>query len=281
MIDYIVATIGRDTLNRTLSSISKQRFVNNIIIIKPKRINIHESKFAKNLIIFDEDSKGNLYSALNLGILQSNSAFLSFVHDDDWLDPDFSEHGIKSLKLHSDKSWVTGKVNLESNHNITEYLLPSLLRYPEIASTFPQIFHPASIYRREVFLKVGLFKRNVYFTKLKIAADFDWQLRAYRLDLLPIIENNMIYHMQDDGISKKYPQRALVESMLVSFFQFKELHLLSKWLKYPYLNKTKTAYLIRFFISLYKEGSFINPVIYILAVLTLTVKEIELRFRPK
>lgn len=167
------------TIERTIRSIINQNYPDIEYVVvdgksTDKTIEILE-KYKNDIgIIVSEKDKG-IYDAMNKGIALSSGSYVLFLNADDYL---FSSDTIKNLmsvvSTEHDTDIFYGNVLMyEDNNGYAKIWKPepvsSKLLY---RSTLP---HPSTIFKRSLFEKIGMYDDSY-----KIAADFEFYVRAFR-----------------------------------------------------------------------------------------------------
>ena len=120
-----------------------------------------------------EDDKG-IYDAMNKGISLSKGDYICFLNADDWLIPE----GVKKIKS-----------LLSAKHPRTDMLTTAALsiddsreyRWNPCALDDFSIFRCPNVCHNALYARSSLFREiGVFDIQLKIAADSDWIIRAYR-----------------------------------------------------------------------------------------------------
>lgn len=239
MIDIIVPTLNRLTISSAILSLNKQEYISKVIFVtRSDRVeslkntvgNLINSDIKYEILVCDQ---GMLYHALNLGLRNCNSPFIGFLNDDDWYDNDFVKKGVDYLQKNPKTEWVTGDVVFHSKDGEKNYIraVPDDLTKLKIMP--PRIWHPASIYRRDLFEKVGDYPTFLGKRLIRVAADFGWMLKAFKLGVTVERVDGMRYNFRDGGISQVEHGISIFEcAHLVQAFFKEEKGLLKYW----YLN---------------------------------------------
>lgn len=118
-----------------------------------------------------ESDKG-MYDAMNKGINYARGNYIAFINSDDVYLPNTVSEVLKAFK-ENDTDLVYGNIQKMREINGTLYFRkekPNLQLMPETMG----VFHPATFAKKSVYLKIGNFD-----LQYKLAADYDWMLRAY------------------------------------------------------------------------------------------------------
>jgi glycosyltransferase involved in cell wall biosynthesis len=208
MIDIIVPTLNRPTISNTILSLNKQEYISKIIFVTRSGLksslenvihNLIDPNLKYEILVCDE---GELYHALNLGVRNCISRYVGFLNDDDWYDDLFVKNGVDYLENNSNLEWVTGDVVFHSKNGEMNYVraMPSDLYQLKIRP--PRIWHPASIYKRDLFEKVGDYPTILGKKLIRVASDFGWMLKAFDLGVKVERVNGMQYNFREDGLSQ-------------------------------------------------------------------------------
>ena len=253
MIDIIVPTLNRPTLPNSILSINKQEYINNVIFVTRSLLkqsvenlvnNLIDSKLKCEILVCDE---GELYHALNIGLKNCTSLYVGFLNDDDWYDAFFIKKGIDFLKNNPEVDWATGDVIFHSKNGETNYIRASVNDLMQLKIKPPRIWHPASIYKRDLFEKVGEYPTHLGKKLIRVASDFGWMLKAIDLDVRVERVSGMQYNFRDGGLSQVEHGLSLYEcAHLVSEYFQEERGLLKNWyLNHSPLNTSKIGRLYR------------------------------------
>jgi glycosyltransferase involved in cell wall biosynthesis len=236
MIDIIVPTLNRPTISNTILSLNKQEYISKIIFVTRSRLKSSLENLVHNLIdpnlkyeilVCDE---GELYHALNLGLTNCTSKYVGFLNDDDWYDDLFVKNGVDYLEKKSNLEWVTGDVVFHSKNGEMNYVRATPSDLYQLKIRPPRIWHPASIYKRDLFEKVGDYPTILGKKLIRVASDFGWMLKAFDLGVKVERVNGMQYNFRDGGLSQVEHGLSLYEcAHLVSGYFHEERGLLKYW----------------------------------------------------
>ncbi len=180
LVSYITVTYNSEkTLERTIRSVHACRpYVNceHIVIDGNSTDNTSSilNKFASEIdTLLIEDDNG-IYDAMNKGISLAKGDYICFVNSDDWLIPE----GVKKIRHlllakhpHID---IVATAALAKDKDIEYSWNPSRLDNL-LVFRCPNICHNGIYAHHSVFRRIGSFDSD-----LRIAADSDWIIRAYR-----------------------------------------------------------------------------------------------------
>ena len=253
MIDIIVPTLNRPTISNTILSLNKQKYISKIIFVTRSGLkssldnlvhNLIEPNLKYEILVCDE---GELYHALNLGLRNCTSRYVGFLNDDDWYDDLFVKNGVDYLEKNSNLEWVTGDVVFHSKNGEMNYVRATPSDLYQLKIRPPRIWHPASIYKRDLFEKVGDYPTILGKKLIRVASDFGWMLKAFDLGVKVERVNGMQYNFRDGGLSQVEHGLSIYEcAHLVSGTFHEERGLLKYWyLNHSPLNSSKIGRLYR------------------------------------
>lgn len=253
MIDIIVPTLNRPTISNTILSLNKQEYISKIIFVTRSGLKSSLENLVHNLIdpnlkyeilVCDE---GELYNALNLGLRNCTSKYVGFLNDDDWYDDLFVKNGVDYLEKNSNLEWVTGDVVFHSKNGEMNYVRATPSDLYQLKIRPPRIWHPASIYKRDLFEKVGNYPTILGKKLIRVASDFGWMLKAFDLGVKVERVNGMQYNFRDGGLSQVEHGLSIYEcAHLVSETFHEERGLLKYWyLHHSPLNSSRIGRLYR------------------------------------
>lgn len=214
-------------LQKTMESVFSQTFTDYEYIIidggstdgSKEYIEHHSDKLAYWVC----EPDGGIYQGMNKGILKSNGDMVCFLNSGDfYVSSSLFKELVDSLQpIHA--SVFFGKFIWEEPNNdevvISDH---SCIRYhwDFRERNFP---HPATIYRRSAFNKVGLFDENY-----KILGDYDWNARALIQYRLPFYYFSIVTaHFIAEGISmnKRFAVQRQKEQDIINSTYFKPTRL--------------------------------------------------------
>ena len=111
-----------------------------------------------------------IYDAFNKGVLMSSGDIIGIINSDDWYEPDAINKVVRCF-INSDADIVYGNCNRIIDNKTAGKLPVRNLRFLIWDMCIP---HPAVFVKKNVYERIGLFDK-----KYKIAADYDFILRAY------------------------------------------------------------------------------------------------------
>jgi glycosyltransferase involved in cell wall biosynthesis len=233
----IIATLNRPTLEDSLLSIRSQSIssLKIIYVTTPNLRNDIESVHKRlipntNYQIFSTDK--HLYGSLNLGLKNTDSEFVSFLHDDDWLGSNFFDKSIKLLEDNPEINWCFGDIWEIQENGLAIRRVSDPYYFVGLEFATPRIWHPAAVYRKKLFHveMVGHYRVTINKVELKIASDYDWFLRANKLGLKGTKVNEMEYFMRTGGLSTVNHELSLSECLIIVSDLFPPSGIVQHWL---------------------------------------------------
>jgi glycosyltransferase involved in cell wall biosynthesis len=191
------------TIAHTLNSVFGQtykKYIEHILIdggSADSTINIlGRHKLANKKIIISKNS--SIYESLNLGIKRSTGNYILILNSDDILnDNKVIERVVEIIKKNKEKIYLGDVIYF--NFNLFEkikrfYSARNFKKWQFIFGHMPP--HPGA------FIHNSIAKNNLYDTKYKIAADYDFFLRVLKKKKFPFkIINTVVTRMKTGGIS--------------------------------------------------------------------------------
>lgn len=200
---------SQETISNTINSVINQTYKNVELILidgnskddTNKIINFYINNGLLSNINYkyiSEDDNG-ISSAFNKGINLASGDFLLFLNSDDYLyDNLVFENAVKYFN--SKNEIYCGSIFSEGqNKIINSKLMKSKVDY--------EIMHPATFIGSNVFSIVGFYDEN-----LKIAMDFDFFLRARKLNINFNVINLVVSHFANNGISSVDINKVIYEN---------------------------------------------------------------------
>ncbi len=126
--------------------------------------------------VIEEDS--GIYDAMNKGIRQANGEYACFVNADDYLIPEGVARIERILRSKNRRADVVASAALAKDAS-TEWLWQPSPPDQYVVFRCPNLCHNAVYAKMSVFNTIGSFD-----TSLRIAADSDWIIRAYRFGFI-------------------------------------------------------------------------------------------------
>ena len=132
---------------------------------------INKLKDERTTVISEKDN--GIYDAMNKGISRATGEITGIINADDYYLPGALKT-VANTFLETNADIVYGnlrKIKEISGEVFEQTLKPDLSLMPKTMG----IFHPATFVKKSVYEKIGLFN-----TKYRLAADYDFLLRAYK-----------------------------------------------------------------------------------------------------
>lgn len=208
-ISVIMATYNAEkTLRRAIQSIMNQSYPDKeLIVIDGKSTDATVEiikEYEPHLAYWSSEPDAGVYDAMNKGILRATGDVIAFLNSDDWYEEEI--FGIVSSYFEANEVEIlAGQVNNVLNHHIFQVQkrdckLEDLKKH--------MIFcHQGMFARKKVFDRIGGFH-----LKFKIAADYDWTLRAYNAGVQFKIVNHLFANFCYDGLSSIQRYKTYLES---------------------------------------------------------------------
>lgn len=174
------------TIEKTIQSVLNQSYADiEYIIIDGKStdgtldiINKYKNKFAGRMTVYSEKD-GGIYHAMNKGIKRSHGDIIGIINSDDWYEQSAVEDSVTAILESGKRNVITyGFMRFYDNENEE-----SILFNRHEFLNRKMITHPTCFVSKSVYKKIGLFD-----TKYKLAADYDFIVRAYKggIEFIPI-----------------------------------------------------------------------------------------------
>jgi len=231
-------------LRRTIESVSNQRYseIEHIIIdggSTDGSLNVIK-EYSDKIDFWVSEKDNGIYDAMNKAISISSGYYLNFLNSGDHYSNPLSLEMLISKSANEDIIYGNIRVVEKDTNWIKKYPLRLNFKYFKI-DTLP---HPASLIKRVLFEKYGLYDTN-----LQIVAD-------WKFFILSIVKHKASYayldkeiaHFYFDGISSNPKYKDLIqherESTLIKYFPIRIRLLNLKYqiknvFKFPYLWKNK------------------------------------------
>ena len=187
---------GEEFIEQTIQSVIKQKtpLVEYIIIdgaSTDATVDIIK-KYNNEIDYWVSEPDAGIYDAMNKAICMCNGEFISLVNADDFLMENALNSVLNMVNKNTDVLLTNGEF-LSANGSYVYRSDISKLKYTM------SIFHPGMIVSRKVYDLVGLYR-----TDLKIAADYDWIVRARDLNISWEMADFVYSTMREGGISSNY-----------------------------------------------------------------------------
>lgn len=206
VVSLVTAVYNREnTIGQAVASVAAQSYphIQHVIIdgaSRDRTVGNARAAARSNAIIVSEPDRG-IYDALNKGIRHSTGDVIGFVHSDDFLtDPEtitlvaqaFEDPAVDAV--YGDLDYVSAD---DTDRVIRHWKSGEFKRWKLAYGWSPP--HPALFLRRRIYDQHGLFD-----TDLRIAADYEFTLRAFKsLDLKAIYIPRVLVKMRTGGASNR------------------------------------------------------------------------------
>lgn len=208
-----IVTVVRNsaaTLHRTIDSIREQSYPDIEYIVvdggsTDGTLDILRRREAEIDLWLSEPDRG-ISDAFNKGIALSTGEFIALVNGDDWLEPDHIAQSIDHL-TRSCADFSFGNLMLHDDDGIALYMIIGDARYSRrLHHAMPAINHPSLVCRKDLYVRHALFDVNY-----RIAMDYEWLLRNYRLGAVGTYISSLTSHMGSAGVSQRNIRAGLSE----------------------------------------------------------------------
>ena len=224
----------KDIVEKTIRSVISQRNVEfeYIIIDGASTDGTTEiiKEYSDHLSHFICEKDDGIYDAMNKGISISSGDVIAFINSGDWYEPNALELIAREFKQ-KESEILYGRVN--------KIRKGEKIGYVGLANEYePNDLHKGNIYCHQgLFIKKHVFEEiELYNTRYKTLADYDWNLRAYnagyQFTVLPIVVANYV----DGGFST---------TSMTGPMEYYEISRRNIDGKYIFLNYIKNEFLIR------------------------------------
>ena len=209
-ITLIISTLNAEkNLEKTIVSYLNQSYLNKELIIidggSTDKTNQIILKYKDHVFYRTSEKDTGVYDAWNKGISVCTGDWICFLGSGDQF---YSENTLSDLiKLSNNKdiNYISGKIYVhDKNGNYVEDLGKEWC-YEKISSQIV-IGHPGSLHNQILFKNYGLFNTN-----FKISGDHEFLIRTGKYIKSKFL-NNYVAKMDNEGISKKKPNKAIFES---------------------------------------------------------------------
>lgn len=184
-------------IEQTIRSVLKQGYKNKeyIIIDGGSNDNTKEiiGRYQDKLAYWCSEPDQGLYDAMNKGIQHSTGDVIAFLNSDDWYENDVLDK-VNEYFLETKADMISGRINAVINDRIfLGQTLPGPVEDIRIGMIYP---HQALFAKAVIFKNIGGFN-----LRYKIAADYDWILRAYVKGANILRVKDTFTNCRDGGIS--------------------------------------------------------------------------------
>lgn len=188
---------SKTTIEQTIQSVIKQDYEQKEYIIidgnsSDGTVDIIR-KYEKDIDFWCSEPDAGIYDAMNKGLLYATGDVIAFLNSDDWYEPDILERVEKWFEK-NEIDCLAGQVNsIMYNRIVERKFLPHT---EEDIHLYMIYMHPAMFVRKEVFEHIGSFD-----TRYKIAADYDFVLRAHNAGYRFLETTDVFSNFRRDGVS--------------------------------------------------------------------------------
>lgn len=195
------------TMRRAISSIISQSYPDKELIIIDGKSTDGTVEIIKEyepyLAYWISEPDAGVYDAMNKGIMHATGDVIAFLNSDDWYEEEI--FGIvNSCFEESDVEVLAGQVNYVLNHHM--FQARERACRPEDLKKGNLCCHQGMFAKKAVFDRIGEFDLSY-----KIAADYDWMLRAYCTGVRFQIVNDLFANFCYDGLSSIQRYRTFLE----------------------------------------------------------------------
>jgi len=208
-----IITIGKENCNsllKTMNSVKQQSYksIEHIIVYCGKKNDVEKALVnlryndLKYKVIFDEGY--GISSAFNIGVLNSSGEYIIFLNSGDIF---YEKDSLVKLVNRLDEN-----IDIVTGYSVKEFWGGTLPRKKLNLKKYSQriyISHQASLFKRDLFYKYGLFNNN-----FKVRMDLEWLSRLDNKVNMKFV-NAKIILFESGGISEKYVNRSTYEEILV------------------------------------------------------------------
>ena len=225
------------TIRRTIESVLNQKYYETDYVIvdggsSDGTVNIIKEYEGKIAYWCSEKDNG-IYDAMNKGIMNSKGDIIAFMNSDDW----YNDNIFKKVANYFESTNVEmmyGDYNIVWSDDLIERVCLDKLNMEDIY--YKNLFcHQALFMKRELFNRIGMYNLNY-----KLAADYDWILRAYLSKVKFGYFPEVICYFKFGGASAVYKKSGAIENKKI------KLSLLPAELRAKYLSKIEQAYWVEF-----------------------------------
>lgn len=191
------------TISQAISSVLKQNYKNLELIIVDGKSNdgttdIIRSFLYDNRVRFISEEDDGIYDAMNKGVTLSKGEVISFLNSDDWYEEDALKH-INEFLNNKDCEIVVGQTaNIIDSRKIVRKV--SCNANTESIHYMVNFSHQGVFAKKKCFSLIGDFNK-----KYKIAADYDWIIRAHNYGLIFETCDEITSNFRLNGISMSNP----------------------------------------------------------------------------
>lgn len=223
------------TIERTILSVLNQSYRNIEYIIidggsKDGTVDIIK-KYQDKIHYWVSEKDGGIGDAFNKGICLATGDIVGILNSDDWYELNTLEKVMFNFK-NSNADFLIGALKYWDKNNNNFIVYPDREYKNKINYMMPNLNHPASFFKIDVYKTVGLFD-----LKYKLAMDYDFFLRVYSHNKKAVFTDEILTNMSFDGVSDKYAIKTYIEEFLITKNKFRaSFHFVNSVFKY-YIRK--------------------------------------------
>lgn len=201
------------TIERTILSVINQTY-NNIeyIIIDGGSIDgtvDFIKKYNDRISYWVSEKDKGISDAFNKGIIMTTGNIVGILNSDDWYEKETVEIVVPKLNDINTDFIIGGLRYWDNNNNFIVF--PDKDYKQKITYKMPNLNHPASFFKKEVYNSVGLFD-----LKYRYAMDYDFFLRVFKAEKNAVFTDDILTNMSLGGVSDKYTIRAYIEEYKIT-----------------------------------------------------------------
>lgn len=189
---------SKDTIERAILSVINQKYNNieYIIIDGGSTDGTLEiiDKYKKYVAFFSSEPDSGIYNAMNKGLTHVSGDIIGILNSDDWYEQDILSKIAYNYGLYkSDNCIFHGNMNFHKNEKI-RLCRPSKDPRSLVKGTI--FFHPTMFVKKYVYNQIGTYNE-----KYRIAADYEFMVRAMKSDVKYVYIDSIITNMSSGGES--------------------------------------------------------------------------------
>lgn len=194
---------GQDYIQDAIESVLKQTYgkIEYIIIDGGSTdFTIDKIRYYEKAITFwvSEPDRG-IYDAMNKGVSFANGDIIGILNSDDWYEHDAVESIIEAYCNNLDSEIFHGKLNVVSESGVL-VKTKAHRNFPIIRLLSTPFKHPTCFVKSDLYNKIGTY--NISY---KVAADYDFMLRAIKNCAKSTFVNKPITNLRQVGVSTGDP----------------------------------------------------------------------------
>jgi glycosyltransferase involved in cell wall biosynthesis len=151
--------------------------------------------FRSHIDRFVTEPDSGIYDAMNKGISMSRGALIGILNSDDWYDPDAVATVVESWRGTPGAQIIHGRMAIHEPDG-TPVRTVGHRNWPLYRLLATPFKHPATFVTREAYERVG-----TYDAFLRVAADYDFMLRAIRHGVQSVYVPAVLTHIRRVGVT--------------------------------------------------------------------------------